>query len=304
MSRDRGLDAPGGGVTDGRLELARGMSPAALADLAELETRTVSADGGRLKLEWGTLRTRSGGEVEDLLWWDGDRLVGFLGLYSFGSGAVELAGMVDPAFRRRGIASALLDAALPLCRDREKRLLVTPRTAGGGREFALARGAALDHSEFALALTGPPAPGRTDPLVVLRPATGADAAATARLRAAGFDSDPAEELARSNAELVWGSSESAGWPRTLVIERAGTLVGVVNLSLDGGVGGVYGFVVDPAWQGRGIGRDALRRFCELLLAAGAERVGLEVEARNDRALGLYTSLGFEPVTTEDYYRLP
>jgi len=35
-----------------------------------------------------------------------------------------------------------------------------------------------------------------------------------------------------------------------------------------------------------------------------DKVELEVEVANDHALGLYTSIGFEQVTTEDYYELP
>ena len=68
-------------------------------------------------------------------------------------------------------------------------------------------------------------------------------------------------------------------------------------------GGVYGFVVDPALQGRGIGRDMLRRVCRDLRGDGALQVGLEVAVENDRALGLYTSPGFARVSTEDYYSL-
>jgi len=56
--------------------------------------------------------------------------------------------------------------------------------------------------------------------------------------------------------------------------------------------------------GRGIGRDVLRRVCQLLRGEGARHVGLEVAVDNERALGLYTSVGFTPVTTEDYYALP
>ena len=77
------------------LEMSRGLSARALSALSALEKRTVTADGGRLKLEWGTLRTRPGQQVDDLLWWDGDQLLGFLGLYSFDGRTVELAGMVD-----------------------------------------------------------------------------------------------------------------------------------------------------------------------------------------------------------------
>jgi len=41
-----------------------------------------------------------------------------------------------------------------------------------------------------------------------------------------------------------------------------------------------------------------------LRAEGAQRIGLEVAVNNDRALGLYTSIGFTQATTEDYYALP
>src|ERR1022692_4926230 len=120
------------------IELAHGLSPGDLGELAELETRVLAADGGRLKLEWRVLRTRAGQDVEDVLWWEEDRLLGFLGLYAFGAPTVEIAGMVDPAARRRGIATELLEAALPICRERgyQRALLVTPRGSVAGREFA------------------------------------------------------------------------------------------------------------------------------------------------------------------------
>ncbi|WP_342668315.1 hypothetical protein [Actinoplanes subtropicus] len=41
--------------------------------------------------------------------------------------------------------------------------------------------------------------------------------------------------------------------------------------------------------------------CRSARDGGAGTVHLEVATDNDRALHLYTSLGFEPVITEDYY---
>jgi GNAT superfamily N-acetyltransferase len=136
------------------LEPARGLSARHLRAVAELEARVVRADGGRLKLEWGILRAREGRIVEDFLWWEDDQLLGFLGLYAVKPPTVEIAGMVDPAARRRGIATALLDAALEVCRERryEQALLVTAGGARPGRAFALSRGAELEHSEHALLL--------------------------------------------------------------------------------------------------------------------------------------------------------
>ena len=84
--------------------------------------------------------------------------------------------MVDPAARRRGIGIALLDAALPLCRDRgyQQALLVTPRRSAAGRAFALKRGAFLEHSEHALVLRTAPADGPSDPQTSLRDGRGRD----------------------------------------------------------------------------------------------------------------------------------
>jgi GNAT superfamily N-acetyltransferase len=173
------------------LERAAGLSPRALQAIADLERRVVDADGGRLKLEWGCLRNRTGGRVEDLLWWERDRLLGFLGLYSFGA-SVELAGMVAPDARRRGIGTALLDAALPLCRERRHQpvLLIVPRSSDAGRRLALGRGGWLDHSEHALVLSDAPAGSPRGTAVGLRCAAPVDIPVVARLLELGFGDPP------------------------------------------------------------------------------------------------------------------
>lgn len=171
---------------------------------------------------------------------------------------------------------------------------MTPRESVAGRGFALGRGAVLEHSEHALVLTTAPADGPTDPRISLRTATPADVPEISPLLTAAFGSPPADVLQR----LASGSE------RTLVVEVAGSVVGTLRLTRDGDDGGVYGFAVDPAWQGHGIGRDVLRRVCQQLRDEGARRVGLEVSVDNEHALRLYTSIGFSQVTTEDYYALP
>ncbi|HTX00499.1 MAG TPA: hypothetical protein VMD59_17095, partial [Acidimicrobiales bacterium] len=63
---------------------ARGLAESELDAIANLERRVVEADGGRLKLEWGTLRQRETSQVSDLLWLEDGRVLGFAGLYAFG----------------------------------------------------------------------------------------------------------------------------------------------------------------------------------------------------------------------------
>jgi GNAT superfamily N-acetyltransferase len=47
----------------------------------------------------------------------------------------------------------------------------------------------------------------------------------------------------------------------LVVDVDRSAVGTLSLRQEGGDAGIYGFVIDPSWQGRGLGRDALRRAC-------------------------------------------
>ena len=233
------------------LEQAAGLTSGALQAIAELERRVVEADGGRLKLEWDNLCGRSGDRAEDLLWWDGERLLGFLGIYEFGD-SPELAGMVAPDARRRGIGSALLDAAMPLCRERGDRqpLLVVPRQSIAGKRLALRRGATLAHSEHHLVLSGEPTSGPHKPEISLRPATAADVPVVVSLLERGFG---------------WSGPDDLGdrLERTALIEPRGAVVGTLFLERDDDEeASIFGFVVEPSLQGRGIGRAALRQACE------------------------------------------
>jgi ribosomal protein S18 acetylase RimI-like enzyme len=276
------------------LELARGLSLDTLTQIRALEDDVVSVDGGRLKLEWVTLRSRPSDQVNDVLWWEEGRLVGFLGLYAFGQPNVELAGMVHPENRRRGIGTRLLNEAMELCRGRSfhKVLLVVPRDSPGGRILAERQHGTLDHSEHALDLDGPSLDGPSDPSLTLRPATNDDAATEARILAEAFG-DTAGPLPLANPD---GSR--------LVAERQGMVIATLRVSREPDVWGIYGLAVEAAHRGQGVGRDLLQQVCRGAHEAGVTKLHLEVEVNNDRALGLYTSLGFTRTATEDYFEIP
>ena len=270
-----------------------------LRDVAALEQRVVAHDGGRLKIEWEDLRARSAdpgdGPTTDLLWRDPrGGVVGYVGFDSWDGRTVELAGMVDPVARGRGIGTALLDAAVRVCRDRgfAQALLIVPRPSAAGHHLARRLGAPLEHSEHALRLDAPPAPGEEDPRTTLRAATTGDLDVLAELLTDAFGQAP------THLEAGFAGGD------TLVVVHDGTVVGTLRRPRDGVSGGIYGFAITPRSQGRGIGRDVLRRVSRQFFDEGASSVRLEVAVDNDRALGLYTSVGFRRVQTEDYYDLP
>jgi len=276
------------------LEPVQLLSPQVLSEIAALEIDTVSSDGGRLKLEWPILRSRTGERVEDFLWREEGRLVGFLGIYDFSGHTVEIAGMVHPSYRRRGIGAKLLDESLKLCRNRgsSKLLLVAPRNSPGARSLAERHGGFHEHSEHALDLNGPVSEGPSDPLLTLRQATKDDIPRLARILEDAF----AEPWSPSDVEARGAS--------TYVGERSGMAIATLRVHRSSEEWGIYGFAVEPEHQGQGVGRDLLRRICRQAKEAGVPRLHLEVEVDNDRALTLYSSLGFTPTSTEDYFEIP
>ncbi len=286
---DRIREVPRGGPG---LTASRGLGARALAAIRALEQEVVAHDGGRLKLEHGVLEQRDPSLVQDLLWWEDDRLLGYAGLYAFGPPDVEIAGMVAPEARCRGLGTALLGAALPLARDRgyARALLVTPAGTPAGEAFVRAQGGVRDHAEHFLVLGQTPDGAPRDPSVTVRPSLPADSEAELALLSAGFGYEA--ELPRDHP----GDTR-------YVIERAGEAVGAVRLSVHGETGGIYGFVVRPDLQGQGIGRDVLARACRMLRDGGCTRVTLEVETQNEGALGLYLSTGFVREAGEEYWAL-
>ena len=275
------------------LELSHGLSTSQLDAIAELEARVVRHDGGRLKLEWGTLRSRAADKTNDVLRWDDGRLLGFLGIYRFGSMTPELTGVVDPS-------------APPGDRVRAARCGAARGSLDGLRANGSGRPARVEAGRRAGRRTRNgvrPLRARVEPR-----------GASDRRRGTVGGHNPAGHP-RGHTALSklfvdgFGSDHGVDPGRPLHTERSTTLrvtlgedlVGTLSTSLDGGRAGIYGFVIDSEHRGRGLGDEVLRRVCGEMFDRGADQVYLEVEVRNDRALDLYLRLGFEQAATDDYY---
>ncbi|CAM3094667.1 ribosomal-protein-alanine N-acetyltransferase [Mycobacterium intermedium] len=129
--------------------------------------------------------------------------------------------------------------------------------------------------------------------------TRADARRCAELEAVLFDGDDPWPAVAFERELASGRNHYVG-------ARIGDLlVGYAGISRLGRVAPfeyeVHTIGVDPAYQGRGIGRRLLE---ELLHFADGGVVFLEVRTDNEAAIGLYRSMGFEQIgLRKRYYRV-
>lgn len=79
----------------------------------------------------------------------------------------------------------------------------------------------------------------------------------------------------------------------LVGEDAGVLVASAMVGHDGHRGMLYYVAVDPARQGRGIGKAAVKAAEAWLAKHGVWKVNLLVRSENDKVRGFYAALGYE-----------
>lgn len=218
--------------------------------------------------------------------------------------------VVAPAWRRRGVGGALVEAGLAIERDRGRAELIlglTPEDSGG-RSFLTATGFGYHSTLFELALpTGAASPPPKWPAaVVARPfdrdrdvapfletfnTAFAEHATPLQMTEAGLRASFDDPRLRDEDVLVLEAAggELVGLCAT-VPARASGMEGHDDVGLIG---------VLPAWRGRGLGRQLLAWAVAYLRGLGAGDVWLGVNERNDGALRLYESAGFERRTTRE-----
>ncbi|GAA1481260.1 mycothiol synthase [Gordonia sinesedis] len=216
--------------------------------------------------------------------------------------------VVDPALRRRGHGRALLDAAFAAAREAAGAEDPAPRAWAHGDlpgAVALAASMGLDRRRELLQLR------RRDPRTLPRLDVPSDIA----LRTYAGTGDDAEILRVNNAAFAW-HPEQGGWTAAQIRERVGAdwfdpagLFLAFDADQDGaptgdllgfhwtkvaepGLGEVYIVGVDPAAQGRGLGRILTLAGLHYLADRGIGEVMLYVEGDNTAALHTYDRLGF------------
>ncbi len=284
--------------------------------IAELEAVCARTDQMSFKLE---LPYKLGGaasaelsakapDINELMYFDGERLIGYIGIGCFGEpdSPPELMGMVRPEYRGQGIFTALHNLAVSDLKRRccKKALLLSDGRVASGRQFIQKIGAVHDHSEFEMYLKR--AATRREDLAVaveLRKAVNADAPEVERQNAIYFGDERIDDGEWQHARLLPEEEEKRGMTIFLA-EQGGKTVGKVHLQLIDGLGGIYGLGVLPEYRSKGLGRAILAMAVERLKGVGAQEITLQVATDNPNALHLYESCGFETTSVMEYYGLP
>ncbi|WHY17755.1 GNAT family N-acetyltransferase [Paenibacillus sp. G2S3] len=272
-----------------------------LKNIEELQERCEQYDGISLKLNWEMLRQPSSvGDTEWLVTYEDDLLVGFLGLYGFGSD-MEVCGMVRPGYRRRGIFTSLWNRAQTIIKRNNVTtlLLNAPAASSSGAAFLQTLPLQFNHAEYQMKWGGntvasSEASSATG-TVILRPAREDEAPILVELDCGGFD------IKTEDAAELYDLQKQEGLQEHIMIEMDGQPVGKMRLWTEDNETWIYGFTVSKKLRGLGIGRSALLQTIERE-RKNYNGVNLEVALDNPNALKLYESCGFVIQNKQDYYR--
>ncbi|TYR81279.1 GNAT family N-acetyltransferase [Priestia megaterium] len=247
----------------------------------------------QLKLNWDILRNRED-ESTDFFHYENGELAGFAGLYSFGNKA-EICGMVKPSHRRKGIFSKLLNKALEVCAERKysEILLNAPANSLSAKAFLMNVPCELLFSEYQMKWSESPIAEPSDVVVRLAKPCDLEAELELDISCFGFSREEAETF---NARIKQENEQ-----QFYVIEQNDTVVGKIRVHRDNKEAWIYGVAVFPHHQGKGIARQALATIIAKERKAGYD-LFLEVEAKNEHALKLYESCGFQAFCVQDYYQ--
>ena len=258
-------------------------------------------EGLDIKVVWSLLRDRPADQLNDFLYYADGHLVGFLALFIFNAHEAEVSGMVHPAYRRRGIFRALLEAARQECRRRglSTLLLIVEHASSTGQTLARHLSTSYDHSEYKMVLQEPRWPAPKAERLHLRAARPEDAPTLARITAQAFN--------LPENEVDWYTEQAFSDPdhrRYYVGETEDGVIGKIDIDLSEEGAFLFGFAVLPEQQGQGYGRQMLARTVQQIQSGGQQNICLEVDTDNIQALTLYHSCGFQETGSYDYYRFP
>jgi ribosomal protein S18 acetylase RimI-like enzyme len=264
-----------------------------ILDIKELQKVCENAEEISLKLNWEMLKTRET-DMDDYLHYDGDQLIGFLALYGFGE-SYELCGMVHPVHRRKGIFTELFNKAYTSLQEREgeKLLINAPAKSQSAKGFISSIDAEYSFSEYQMEWKSMNV-GVDNSEILLREASTNDNRIMIDLDVKCFN------VTEKDAHSFQQGLMNEEGHRHYMIEYKSDIVGKINVHADGKRSYIYGFAVFPEFQGKGIGRNALAQVVHNE-AQKEQNIFLEVATKNENALGLYHSTGFQTYQTQDYY---
>lgn len=267
-----------------------------LKDLKELRSECKKNDGSIPNLYLHILKQQRSLPTSFLYYQNGI-LIGFLSVYFFYDDAVEVAVLVNPQYRRQGVAKQLIQAALPLIKSQNYFNLIFSCPSRLNDKWLADKGFTYLHSEYFME--------RDDLNPILdynrslsfRMATLDDIPILCALDEVCFP-DKNQDLANRFQQIL--NEREYEIVITLLNNHP---IGKAHIRWQSKRATLSDIAILPREQGKGYG-SALIAYCiNMVLSEGKSRVDLDVETHNKKALNLYIQLGFHIQNACDYWSI-
>jgi GNAT superfamily N-acetyltransferase len=234
---------------------SQGLAADDYAKVAQLASLCNDYDHITLKINDFMLQTRPSDEKSDFLYFVGEELIGYLGLFQFNGQEIEISGMVHPVHRRTGVFTGLLsEAKAEIARRNIRKLIfINAENSACGKLFLESIDTKYSFSEYWMKHVETKNPA-CDSRIQPRTATASELPFIARAITLGFQMDESEVL-ESISNNTTGTEKLSN---RKIIELDETPIGTISVNHPNEASAfLFGFVILPEHQGRGYGRQAL-----------------------------------------------
>jgi len=236
--------------------------------------------------------------INEFMYYNQNKLIGYIGICQFGKSTIEVNGMVHPEFRRCGIFTKLFSLVNDewIKRESTKMLLISDHNSISGLSFINSLNANYEHSEYDMYLKSDH-PQLLSNQVNLRKATKEDAMEIVKQNSLYYN------IESSDADILLLEDTETRGMLFYMAEVDQIIIGKVKLELNDEVGSIHGLGVIPQYRRKGYGKMIINQAIGMLKERNYHMINLQVDAKNENALKIYKDCGFEETSITDYYEI-
>lgn len=234
----------------------------------------------------------------NILYYDNDLLIGYLRTYFFYTNACEVAVMVDPDFRRRGIARAMLNEIIPILQIEQIKNLYFSTPKGLNQDWLEELKFTFHGSERQMQYNPQKPISVTFKPAAIRLASQKDIPVLIEIDDLCFPNK------KPDAEEVFRNLLTSSNCSIFVLTQDNKIVGKAHVFKESDRARITDIGVLPEYRGRGLASTLIKYCINHALINNKSKIVLDVELTNESALKLYDGLGFEITNAHDYWCTP
>ena len=234
----------------------------------------------------------------NVLCYKDNTLIGFLRAFFFQEQTAELAIMVEPKYRKQGIATKMLETIIPLLQQQDVQNLTVSVPYAAHNTWLTALGFKKGKTQYVMQydVTRPLTSAKN--IANIRVATNADLSALCTIHQSGFP--------KENANMYDYFASLLHDPDYVifVIENNWILLGKAHIRFEAQSACLADLAVLNEQRGQGYGTALIKHSIYYSILRNHTCIFLDIEEDNKRAFKLYSQLGFYITNKHDYWSIP